>query len=259
MPALTLYELGDNGPDLPSVSPFCLKAHLALGALGLPYQRAHSNNPAAWKDKNSTGQVPIMGFDDEVVPDSTAIIRRLMLLAPGRLNVGFTAADNAEAFLWEELADGELSGFLTAARWLDDDNWIRVKAAYFGGMPPPVRAVVPTLLRRGIRKNLVAREHWRRGPVACWQRFHRLLDALEARTPVDGFWLGALSTADIALAAQLRSFMTPMTSAQGDAVRRRLRLHAYVDRVLVACGLPTTGTASVAPTATTAKAVHRTG
>lgn len=233
-PFLTLHELADaTAHGVPSFSPFCLKVHLALGVLGLPYARAHGPFPAHWKGLDATGQVPVLVIDQTPIGDSTAIVGRLRALAPDGLNRGFSAAAEGEALLLEEFADSELNGFLVAARWLDDDNWPRTRAAYFAGMPKPLTLVIPTMARRRVRQSLHARDVWRRGPAVCWQRLETLLDALDARAPNDGFWFGEqVSTGDIAIAAQLKSLQTALTPRQSAAVAQRRRLASWVDRVV---------------------------
>lgn len=167
-PELVLCELGTTGlPGLESYSPFCLKTHRALVAAGLTYTSRHAGRPAEHRPLNPAAQVPVLVVDGRPVADSTAILRELLHLRPGCL------AATAEDWLWEELADTALNGFLVAARWADPRSWPQVKAAYFSAMPPPVRAIVPGLLRRNVVKALNARDVLRRRP-------RRLLGALLA-------------------------------------------------------------------------------
>ena len=107
-----------------------------------------------------------------------------------------------------------------------------MRAAYFSGMPRPLLAVVPALIRRQVIGSLVARDVWRAGPEACWRRFGDLLDCLEQRAPARGFWLGErLGPADLGLFAQLHSLRTPLTAWQAEQVAARPKLGAWLDRV----------------------------
>lgn len=232
-PALVLCELPDPGVEgLESYSPFCLKVHRALRAAGLSYERRHEGNPGAYRALNPTGQVPVLLVDGEPVFDSTKILARIETLAVVPLSRSSDVAARAEAWLWEELADTSLNGFLVAARWADDRNWDGVRAAYFKGAPWFVRALVAPRLRARVVAALVARDVWRGGARACWERLDATLDHLEMRAPASGFWLGgALSVADFALFAQLHSLRTPLTPPQAQAVAARRRLSAYLDRV----------------------------
>ena len=152
--ALTLCELADTGlAGLESHSPFCLKAHRALRASGLSYARRHGEQPATFKHLNPAGQVPVLLVGERRIPDSTEILR--WLAEQGRIEAP------PEAWLWEELGDTSLSGFVVASRWLDEENWPRARAVFFERMPAPLRLFVPGLVRRRIRRGLIAREHWR--------------------------------------------------------------------------------------------------
>lgn len=232
-PALTLCELADAGiPGLESLSPFCLKAHRALRLAGLRYARRHGAQPASHRALNPLAQVPVLLVDDRPVADSTEILRVVDGLSGGALLRGLDPRTRAEAWCWEELGDTALNGFLVAARWADDDNWPAVKAAYFAGMPAPVRAVVPAVLRRNVIRALRARDVWRAGAAACWRRFDALLDDLDARAPAEGFWMGPrVTVADLGLFAQLHGLRTDLTPAQRAVIARRARLSAWLDRV----------------------------
>ncbi|WP_437670821.1 glutathione S-transferase family protein [Sorangium sp. So ce131] len=231
-PPLTLCELADPGvPGLESYSPFCVKVHRALRVAGLPYTRRHGAHPGVFKRYNPAGKVPVLLIGDEPVCDSTEILRRIEAMVPGSLVSGDSAAQ-AEAWLWEEFADASLSGFVVAARWADERNWPAARQTFFGGMPAPLRAVLPGIVRRRLLGALVAREVWSGGAERCWARFEALLDRLEARAPRDGFWIGGgLSVADLAIFAHLHNLRADLTPWQQGAIRRRAALSAYLDRV----------------------------
>ena len=186
LPTLTLCELGETGMEgFDSHSPFCIKVHRALRAAGLPYERRFASRPAAWKAHNPTGQVPVLLVGDEPVADSTRIVARISQLGRS-LEAGPTGRERAEAWLWEELADTAVNGFVVASRWADARNWPAVRDAYFAEMPSLVRAIVPPRLRANVIATLVARDVWRAGEDECWRRFEALLDHLDARGVRDG-------------------------------------------------------------------------
>jgi glutathione S-transferase len=232
-PQLTLCELPDTGlPGLESYSPFCLKVHRALRLARLPYARRHGEHPGVFRALNRSAQVPVLLVGDEPVADSTRIAHRIDEISDGALVGWLDPRTRAEAWLWEDLADTALNGYVVAARWADEGNWPRTKAAYFGGVPAVIRGVLAGKLRRHVVASLVARDVWRAGREACWERFQRTLDDLEARAPASGFWLGARATiADVALFAQLQSLRTPLTPWQSDHVVARRSLTAWLDRV----------------------------
>lgn len=232
---LTLCELTETDEaGLESWSPFCLKVRRALALHGLPFTSRRAPDPGAWRALNPTGQVPVLLVGAEPVADSTRILARLEALGAGTL-VPEGAVAEAEAWLWEELADAALNGFVMAARWADEENWPRVREAFFAGVPAPARQQVSGQMREAVVGVLVARDVWRAGPHACWVRFEGLLDRLEARAPEEGFWCGpSPSVADVALYGQLQSLRSALTPWQRAQVERRPRLLAWLERVRVA-------------------------
>lgn len=95
-----------------------------------------------------------------------------------------------------------------------------------------MRGLIAPLLRRRAVKRLVARDVWRGGAEACWDRFLTSLEDLEARAPRSGFWMGErLTVADIAIFAQLQSLRTPLTQWQSHAIGQKAALRGWLDRV----------------------------
>jgi glutathione S-transferase len=232
-PRLVLCELEDPRlPSLESLSPFCLKAHRALKLAGLPYESEHGSRPGDFRAHNPTGQVPVLLEDGVAICDSTAILRRVVDLVPDAFDAGLGRQGRGERWLWEELADTALNGYLVAARWADERNWPAVLEKYFGGAPWFVRRLIAPRIRTTVLEALVARDVWRSGAEACWRRFSDTLDDLESRAPATEFWLGhAPGVADVALFAQLASLRTPLTPWQEREIEKRPRLVDWLDRV----------------------------
>jgi glutathione S-transferase len=231
IPSLVLCEFTETGlAGVDSFSPFCLKVIRALRAAGLPYVSRRGMGPHAFRALNPAGQLPILLVDDVPMADSTRIVRKVRELVPDAFPGDGQA--RGESHLWEELADTHLNGFVVAARWADAANWPTVRQAYFGAAPWFVRSFIVPRIRARVLGALHARDVWRAGEDACWDAFQETLDALEERAPEQGFWLEAgLSTADIALAAQLDSLATPLTPRQATLVAARPRLARWLDRV----------------------------
>jgi glutathione S-transferase len=235
-PTIVLCELGETGiANLQSYSPFCLKVHRALGLAGLAYS-SRRGAPPDFRALNEAAQVPVLLVDDEVIADSTQILARIEKLAvqSGRPSLlPSDARGRAEAWLWEDYADRALNGYLVAARWADPRNWPLVREAYFKGAPWFVKKLVAPMLRRKIMSGLVARDFLRAGEKALWNDYRRVLDQLEARAPLDGFWLGGESptVADLAIFGQLHGLRTPLTAMQARELTLRPALTDWLDRV----------------------------
>lgn len=214
-----------------SYSPFVLLIDRALWLAKLPYER-HYVDMMKLKQLNPVGQLPVLVIDDENVADSTRILHRIEALAPGSMTAGLDASGQAEAWLWEEFGDTSLYPYVLAGRWADDRGWPVPRDAFFGALPPLIRTIVATLVRRGTVKMLIGRDFLRGGLDACYERFDRVLDALDARAPIEGFWLGERpSVADLGLFAQLHSLRMPKTPHLAERLSARARLTKWLDRV----------------------------
>ena len=214
-----------------SFSPFVLEVARALALAKLPFEHRHLDIMKI-KEVNPLGQLPVLLVGDEKVADSTRILRRIEELAPGSMSGGLDGRALAEAWLWEEFADTGLYPYVLATRWADDRGWPVPRAAFFGGIPLPVRGLVATMVRRSTMKKLVERDFTRAGLDACYARLYRVLDDLDARAPESGFWLGERpSVADIGLFGQLHSLRLPSIPFQAEEMKKRARLCRYLDRV----------------------------
>jgi len=214
-----------------SFSPFVLLIDRALRLAKLPYERHHVNM-LKLKQLNPLGQLPVLVIDGENVADSTRILHRIEGLAPGSMTGDLDARGQGEAWLWEEFGDTSLYPYVLTARWADDRGWPVPRAAFFGSIPPPIRMIVAPLVRRSMVKKLVGRDFLRGGFDACYERLDRVLDALDARAPDEGFWLGARPTvADLGLFAHLHSLRLPTTPHVAERLSGRARLTQWLDRV----------------------------
>lgn len=88
------------------------------------------------------------------------------------------------------------------------------------------------MVRRDTKRKLIYRDFTRQGLHACYERMSRVLDALDARAPEEGFWLGPrASVADLGLFAHLHSLRLPLVPWQASEITKRARLNRYLDRV----------------------------
>jgi len=112
----------------------------------------------------------VLLVDREPVSDSTRILQRIDRLT-GAFTRDLDERQRAEAWLWEELSDTALNGFVVNARWAFDENWPLVLETYFGTAPWFVKKLIAPRLRKYVVGNLIARDVWRQGRDACWARF----------------------------------------------------------------------------------------
>ncbi|MDB4988025.1 MAG: Glutathione S-transferase [Myxococcaceae bacterium] len=232
-PALVLYdfEADPKLPGYPTYSPYVLEVHRALSLAKLSFQ--HERMPfQKLKSINPLGQLPVLRIGAELVSDSTRILHRIEALAPGSMTGGLDARGIAEAWLWEEFADTALYPQVLATRWADERGWAVIKPAFFGALPPLVRDLVASMIRKKTLRSLIGRDFLRGGLDSCHERLQRMLDLLEARAPEAGFWLGERAcVADIGLFAHLHAMRLPTIPYRAEAIAQRTRLSRWLDRV----------------------------
>ncbi len=241
-PTLTLFDFpATTGLDRwESFSPFVLEVSRAMRLAKVPFATTQVNMMKL-KDINPLGQLPAAAFGEEKVAGSTRILERLEALVPGSMTGGLDARGVAEAWLWKEFADTSLYPYVLTTRWVDDRGWPVPRDHFFAALPAPLRAFVPGMVRRSMKKKLIERDFTRAGIDACYARMGRVLDFLDARAPDEGFWVGPRATVgDLGLFAHLHSLRLPLIPWQAEEVARRKRLTRYLDRVDAATPLVST-------------------
>jgi glutathione S-transferase len=232
-PTLTLFDFpATTGLDgWESFSPFVLQVSRGIRLTKVPFATTQVNMMKL-KDINPLGQLPAVAFGEEKVAGSTRILERLEAMVPGSMTGGLDARGVAEAWLWKEFADTALYPYVLTTRWVDDRGWPVPRERFFAVLPAPLRAFVPGMVRRSMKKKLIERDFTRGGIDACYARMRRVLDSLDARAPDEGFWIGPRATvADLGLFAQLHSLRLPLIPWQAEEVAGRKRLTRYLDRV----------------------------
>jgi glutathione S-transferase len=216
----------------PSLSPFCVKIHYALGLKGLAYE-AHDTMISG--GVSPTGKLPVLAIDGELVCDSTAIFRRLDRLAPEPPLEPAAPAARALNHVLEDWADECLYRYVVYYRWAVDENVGRTTAALFASASAPLRAVGPIVAKRQLRAK-VKSFGLPASRAEVDDDFDRHLGAIDALVKQGPFVTGeAVAGADLAVAAQLQALRAGLTPDAQRLVDRREALRAWLGRVLGLC------------------------
>ncbi|MCC6337252.1 MAG: glutathione S-transferase [Myxococcales bacterium] len=217
---------------LPSLSPFCLKVHVALRLKGMAFT---TRDTLFAKTVNPRGKLPYLVLDGEGHEDSSHILRVL----DAKVRDGpklFPGGGDVE--LLEDWADESLYWFGVYAKFEDPEGWQRLAPHFRRMFPAPLRLLGPTVGRRQTRAKLKAHGLTTRAPALVKAEFERHLDALEQRLDGRRFLTGdALTAADVgvsAMLAQLHPRVAPWWAARLD---ERKRLKALVEDVMRAAGV----------------------
>jgi glutathione S-transferase len=145
---ITLYTFG---PDfgLPDPSPFVTKAEILLKMARLPYRTDTGGFRGAPK-----GKLPYLDDDGEQVADSTFIRWHIEKKYRFDFDRGLTSEQRAAAWAFEKMAEDQLYWALVHARWMSDTNFYKGPAHFFAKVPSPLRPLVITMVRRGLRRTI---------------------------------------------------------------------------------------------------------
>ena len=135
---------------LPNASPFCMKLETYLRMAGLPYELVNDGNVM----KAPKGKLPYIEDEGARVADTHFIIEHLKRRYGDALDAGLTPRQRAEGVAFQRLFEENLYWAVVHTRWIDEAGWALTREAFFGALPWPLRAIVPSLARRGLRTEL---------------------------------------------------------------------------------------------------------
>lgn len=135
---------------LPNASPFCMKVETYLRMAGLPFEAVNDGNIM----KAPKGKLPYIDDEGIVVADSSFIIEHLKQRHGDPLDAALSPLQRAQATALQRLLEENLYWAVVYTRWVQPAGWAMTGPAFFGGLPPPLRWLVPPLARRGMRASL---------------------------------------------------------------------------------------------------------
>jgi glutathione S-transferase len=235
---ITLFTFGPAF-GLPDMSPFVTKAHLLLKLAGLTYQANRKGFTRAPK-----GKLPYINDSGEIVADSTFI--RLHIERKYGIDFDRNLAPERGAAIWalEKMCENHLYWAAVRERWLKDENFEKIAALVFRRLPPLVRPVAKTLVRRKIRKDLRSQGVGRHSDQELAELVKRDVDA-SATLLGEAPWLGGDQPCggDATLGAFVITGHAPEFKTEvGRLIGEHANLMAYKERVLAAYFADFTGT-----------------
>lgn len=223
---LTLYTF-PGGYGLPSVSPFCTKTVVLLKLSGLEHE-VKPGDPRA----TPHGKLPCLRHEGGLVPDSGLIEEWLREHQGVDLDAHLDASQRALGHLIRRTLEENVYWILLYSRWIDEDGWAHQGPIIKNMMPALVRAFMPALIRRGVRKSLVAHGIGRHPPEGIYAAGAADLRAIEARIEGPFFFGEELSSCDITLLAFVGAILeNPGASALKSAAEDCPKLVALVSAV----------------------------
>lgn len=223
---LTLHVFGPAF-GLPDASPFCTKALVLMKMSGLSFTVDTKGFRKAPK-----GKQPYLDDDGVLIADSTFIRWHLETRHGIEFDRGLTSSEQAVAWAFEKLLEDNLYWVILDARWMVDANFQRGPRSFFEAVPAPMRPLVTSMVRRGVRKALHAHGMGRHGRPEIERIGTRTIDAIADFLAGKPWLMGAEPCGtDATLFAFVSSllcprFETPLLAA----TRRHTNLVAYAER-----------------------------
>ena len=225
---ITLYQF-PPALGLPNASPFCLKLELYLRMADLPYRNAYTLE----LHKAPKGKLPWIDDDGMAMADSGLIIDYLKRKYGDPLDGDLSPLLRARGLAITRLLEEHLYWTVLHDRWITEEGWALTGPGFFGGMPWPLRAIVPIVARRGIRAELRGHGMGRHAP----EQIHALgiadVDALAALLGDQPYFLGAQATSVDAVATAFLAniLMVPLETPIKAAAAGHANLVGYCRRM----------------------------
>jgi len=229
---IRLYQF-PPGFGLPNASPFCMKVETWLRLAGLPYEA--DNRGLVMKAPK--GKLPFVEVDGERIADSDFIIRRLTERCGVHLDDHLSAEQRAISLAFTRLLEEHLYWVVLHTRWFEPAGWALTRQVFFGGMPLPLRLVVPTLARRGLRRQIHGHGMGRHAPDEMMALGCHDIDAVADYLGDKPWFHGDRpSTVDAAVLAFLANLLwVPVDSPVKRHAAARTNLGRYCERVHAHC------------------------
>ena len=214
---------GVRGP-----SPFVLKTDIQLQMLGVRFERAIADLEAVPKHK-----APYVRDGEQLIEDSTFIRAHFERKLDRHLDARLTRDQRAAAWALERMLEDRLYFIAVQERWLEDTNFYRGPAQFFGGVPEAQRAAVISDVRDGLRQMLTRHGLGRHSRAERMELAARDIAAVADTLGEKNFLFGPEpSAADAATFGMLsacasRFFDSPLP----DLVEKHPELIAYLQRM----------------------------
>jgi len=147
---VTLHGFGPK-LGLPDASPFVLKVDAFLRLSDIPFESVTGMGNIR---KAPKGKLPFISDNGQIISDSTFIIDHLQEKNSIDLDRHLSDSQRAIAFLVRSTLEEKVYWCSLYFRWIDDSGWAQTKKTFFGGLPTIAKALVPMMVRRGLRKAL---------------------------------------------------------------------------------------------------------
>ncbi|QGX99967.1 glutathione S-transferase family protein [Roseovarius faecimaris] len=228
---LTLLTFGPSF-EMPSHSPFCVKAMALLHLSGQDWQPKYLSDPR----KMPLGRLPVLKTaEGRLIPDS-AHIQAYLEAEGAAFDAGLSAQDKARSHALIRMVEGHLAAGMAHDRWLRDECWPEVREAFFNRVPRMMRGPVSGMIRRKVRAAMMINGIAQFSEEERLARLAQDLETISTTLGTGPFLFGERPTAaDAAIAPVLDMIRTlPCDTGLRRLVRGSPALMGYIKRARAA-------------------------
>ncbi len=225
---VTLYQF-KPGMGLPNLSPFCMKAETFLRMAGIDYETKIITDPR----KMPKSKCPVIRHGDAMIPDSAFIIEYLKQHFPVSLDDGLSTRELAAAHAFERLLDERYYWAVVYSRWVDPAGWSTIKQFWFGGLPWPMKHLVPNMLQKKLINGMYSHGIGRHTPEEIYQLADQDLQAVSDFLGDKPYFMGeAPRSVDATVYAFMaNTFHIPLETPLQALTTKYPNIGAYCDRM----------------------------
>ena len=214
---------------LPNPSPFCMKVETYLRMVGLPYETINGALPF----KAPKRKLPYIEDGTQLIADSGFILEYLKKTYGDPLDTALSDADRVIAHALRRLFEENLYWVALYTRWIEKSIYLETRQVFFGGLPPIMRELIAGIVRREVRKSLMAQGMGRHSREEIYEIGKADLNAISLWLGDKSFFMGATPTSldAIAYAFLANILVPPLESPLKDHGMSLPNLPAYCERM----------------------------
>ncbi len=227
---ITLHGFGPN-LGLADLSPFVLKVDAYLRVANIDFVR--EDDTMKNLRKSPKDKLPFIDDGGHIVADSQIIIDYLEAKAGDKaLDQWLSEEQKAINWLTTKAMDDHLYWCGIHSRWACDDTWPTIREAFFGGMPFPLKKIVPFMVQRDMKRSLMAQGTGRHSDAEIQAFVRRTMTSLSVVLGDKDYFLGErMSTLDISAFAFLaQNILVDLDNPHVRIAREFANLVAYAER-----------------------------
>lgn len=206
-----------------------MKVETYLRMTAIAYETVNGASPLKAPKK----KLPYIDDNGKIVADSGIILDYLKRTYGSKADAGLSPTDAAAGHTLRRLFEESLYWVMVYSRWMEEPTWPVVREQFFGSMPPVMKQIIPTMIRRSLRKALYLQGVGRHSREEIYDIGCADLSAVSASLGDKAFFIGdrATSIDATAYAFLANILMPPFDSPLKRHAIALGNLQPYCDRI----------------------------